>query len=207
MKKKKHLYLLASIISFVVAVICAVIYGVVKAQEVRILSAAGFTGCAVVFFKMLIDFLKEIRFGKKLFGPLQKFFAKLYKNISDKLKYLTGKDEDKIYTSGKKDEFQIKFELFKATKTQTEKKSKAKLPKYSSLTTEKEKIRYIYTVFLKKKIERGYKLDISRTPEEISEDFAGNEKARALFAAYPAARYASENEPLGAESKEFEDMI
>ncbi|MBQ8402897.1 MAG: hypothetical protein IJX55_00545 [Clostridia bacterium] len=207
MKKKKHLYLLISIICFVAAVVFAVLYGVVKATEVRFLSAAGFTACALVCFKMLMDYLKEIRFGRRLFGPLRKFFAKLYKDISDKLKYLTGKDEDKIYTSGKKDEFQIKFELFKAQKTQTEKKNKVKLPKYSSLTEEKEKIRYIYTVFLKKKIEHGYKLDVSRTPEEIGEDFAGSEKARALFAAYPIARYAGEDEPLEAESKQFEDMI
>ncbi len=207
MKKKKNLYLFISIVCFIAAVVCAVIYGVIKVTEVRILSAAGFTACAVVCLKMLLDYLKEIRFGKRLFGPLRKFFAKLYKDISDKLKYLTGQDEDKIYTSGKKDEFQIKFELFKAQKTSAEKKSKVKLPKYSSLTEEKEKIRYIYTVFLKKKIERGYKLDVSRTPEEISEDFAGNEKARALFAAYPVARYAGENEPLGAESKQFEDML
>ena len=205
--KKKHQYLLISILCFIIATVCAVIYGIVKSQEVRILSAAGFSGCAAVCIRMFIDFLKEIGFGKKVFGPLRKFFAKIYKEISDRLKFLTGKDEEKIYTTGKKDEFQIKFELFKASKTKSEKKAKTKLPKYSSLKTEREKIRYIYTVFLKKRIERGYKLDISRTPEEISEDFAGSEKARALFAAYPAARYASENEPLGAESKEFEDMI
>jgi rRNA processing protein Gar1 len=205
--KKKHQYLLISILCFIIATACAVVYGIVKLQEVRIISAAGFAGCAAVCIRMFIDFLKEIGFGKKVFGPLRKFFAKIYKEISDKLKYLAGKDEDKIFIGGKKDQFQIKFELFKPSKDHSEKKAKTKLPKYSSLKTEKEKIRYIYTVFLKKKVERGYKLNTSRTPEEIGEDFAGNEKIRALFDAYPIARYADENEPIGAESKDFEDII
>ncbi len=207
MKHKKELYLTVSIICFIAAVVFAVMYGVTEVRETRLLSGIGFAGCAIVFLKMFIDYLKEIRFGKRLFGPLGKFFAKLYKGIADKIKHLAGYDEDKIYTSGKKDEFQIKFELFKAQKTHSEKKNKVKLPKYSTLTEEKEKIRYIYTVFLKKKVERGYTLDTSRTPEEISEDFAGSEKARALFAAYPVARYASDTEPLDVQSKDFEDMM
>ncbi len=207
MKDKKNIYLVVSIVCFAAAVVFAVLYGVTEVREIRLLSGIGFTACAVVFFKMFIDYLKQIEFGKKLFGPFGRLLAKLYAGISGKVKYLLGYDEDKIYTSAKKDEFQIKFELFKGQKAHSEKKNKVKLPKYSSLTEEKEKIRYIYTVFLKKKIERGYTLDSSRTPGEISEDFAGNEKAQALFAAYPAARYADDAEPLDVQSKQFEDML
>ncbi len=207
MKNKRQIYLIVSIICFAAAVFFAVLYGVTEVKETRLLAGIGFTACAIVFFKMFLDYLKEIHFGKKIFGPLRKLFAKLYAGISGKVKHLLGHDEDKIYTSAKKDEFQIKFEIFKGQRAHSEKKNKVKLPKYSTLTEEKEKIRYIYTVFLKKKIEKGYTLDSSRTPSEISEDFAGSEKAQALFAAYPVARYASDTDPLDVESKNFEDMM
>jgi len=196
MKNKKNFHLTFSIICFVFAVFCALVYGFLQDRTIRFLAALGFTACAVVFIKMFLDFLKDIQFGRKLFSPLRKFFTKLYKNISAKL---GGRDEDKIYLESKKDEFKIKFEMFKSAPKEAKKKAPPRLPKYSSLKTDKEKIRHIYTVFLRKKNERGYTVKPAHTPLEISADFAGNEKAELLFELYPAARYAAENEPIEAE--------
>ena len=44
-------------------------------------------------------------------------------------------------------------------------------------------------------------------PDEISADFAGNEKAQMLFSAYPAARYGAENEPCDADISKLEELI
>ena len=68
-------------------------------------------------------------------------------------------------------------------------------------------MRYIYTVFLRKKAERGYNVKPALTPEEISSDFAGNEKAQLLVEAYPAARYGAENEPCEVDIGKLEDLM
>ena len=205
MKNKRNLHLGVSLICFVFAVVCAVIYGFRRDDTVRFLAAGGFAACTVIFIKMFFDFLKDIRFGRKLFGPLKKFFGKLYKSISSKL---GGKDENKIYLESKKDEFKIKFEMFKKAPKEAAKKAPPRLPRYSSLKTDKEKIRHIYTVFLKKKAERGYNVKPTLTSEEISADFKGNEKAMLLFELYPKARYGVENEPVDGETmKKLEDLM
>lgn len=204
MKNKKNFHLIFSIICFVFAVLCAVLYGLSGDVTVRFFSAIGFTACAMVFLKMFFEFLREIRFGKKVFSPLRKLFARFYKKIADKF---LGKDEDKIYLESKRDEFKIKFETFRASPKASGKKAVPRLPKYSTLKTDKEKVRYIYTVFLRKKAERGYNVKPALTPEEISADFAGNEKAQVLFEAYPAARYGAENEPCDVDVKKLEELL
>ncbi|MBQ8447719.1 MAG: hypothetical protein IJX27_02165 [Clostridia bacterium] len=204
MKNKRNFHLTISIICLAFAIACAVIYGVWKDDNVRFLSAIGFTACACIFLKMLFEFLRDIRFGRKLFAPLRKLFAKLYKNFTSKI---LGKDEDKIYLESKKDEFQIKFEMFRHAPKAAGKKAPPRLPKYSSLKTDRERVRHIYTAFLKKKEERGYNVKSALTPNEISADFAGNEKAELLFKLYPAARYGAENEPCEADIKKLEDLM
>lgn len=193
MKNKRNFHLAFSIICFAFAVLCAIIYGINGNVTVRFFAAIGFTACALVFLKMFLEFLKEIRFGRRIFAPLRKLFAKLYKNFTSKI---LGKDEDKIYLESKKDEFQIKFEMFRHAPKASGKKVPPRLPKYSSLKTDRERVRHIYTSFLKKKEERGYNVKPTLTPGEISADFAGNERAALLFELYPAARYGAENEPL-----------
>lgn len=206
MKNKKEFDLVICIICFISSFICAFLYGFVEKKEIRFISALGFTACAVICLRMFFQYLRAIGFGKKVFGKLFRSLAKIGKAISSKLGI--AKDEDKLYVTAKKDEFQIKFELFKTPEYQKKKKSAPKLPRYSSLKTEKEKIRYIYTVFLKKKIERGYCLDVSRTPDEISRDFKGSGKADAIFSCYPIARYASEDEPMDEDAvKELKDIM
>ena len=204
MKNKRNFHLILSSVCFVFGVGCAVLYGLVGNVSVRFFAAAGFTACSLVFLKMFIEFLKEIQFGKKLFAPLRKLFAKLYKNFSSKI---LGKDEDKIYLESKKDEFQIKFERFRAPRGKAAKKAPPRLPKYGTLTTDRERVRYIYTAFLRKKAERGYRVDPALTPEEIGADFAGNERAELLFGAYPAARYGAENEPCEVDIGKLEDLL
>ena len=204
MKNKKNFHLTVSLVCFVFAAACAVIYGIWKDDNVRFLSAIGFTACSAIFLKMFFDFLKDIRFGKKFFAPFRKFFAKLYKNLTNKI---FAKDDDKIYLESKKDEFKIKFEMFKPAPKAVGKKAPPRLPKYSTLKTDREKVRHIYTVFLKKRAERGYNVKPALTPLEISADFAGNEKAELLFELYPAARYGAENEPCEADIKKLEDLM
>ena len=204
MKNKKNLNLIVSIVCFLLAVAFAVVYAFWKNETVRILSALGFTACFVVLFKMLLEFLKDISFGKKLFAPFKKLFTKLYKSITARL----GIDDDKIYLEGKRDEFKIKIELFKSAPKEKARKAPPRLPKYSSLKTDKARVRHIYTVFLKKRAERGYNVKPTLTSEEISADFAGNEKAQLLFELYPQARYSAENEPLEiADLKKLEELM
>ena len=204
MKNKNNMNLLFSAASFIVAVACSLFYALSGNETVRFIAAIGFTACSIVFIKMFLAFLRDINFGKKLFAPLRKLFAKLYKKF---YLGLGGKDDDKVYLEGKKDEFQIKFETFRAGKKTAGKKAAPRLPKYSSLKTDKERVRHIYTVFLKKKAERGYGIKPTLTPEEISADFAGNEKAQMLFSAYPAARYGAENEPCEVDIVKLEELI
>lgn len=205
-KHSPHTHLAVSIICFVTSVILAVVYAVWESKEVRFLSALGFTACGVICFKTFLEYLKDIGFGRKFFGNLRKLFSNLYKNISGKLRTLT-KDEDKIYAVGKKTEFQIKFEFFKSAPKKAEKKALPRLPKYTSIAEDKQKIRYIYTVFLRNKMDKGYTVDPSRTPREISEDFADNEKAAELFASYPMARYSDESESVDKHTIEYLEQI
>jgi hypothetical protein len=205
MKNKRNLHLATSIVCFIFAAVCATVYGFWRNDTVRFVAAAGFAACSVIFIKMFLEYLKDIRFANKLLGPLKKFFGKLCKTVASK--FGIG-DDDKIYLESKKDEFKIKFEMFKSAPKQTGKKPPARLPKYGSLKTEKEKIRHIYTVFLKKRSERGYNVNPALTSDEISADFAGNEKARLLFETYPAARYGAEDEPIDAENvKKLEELM
>ena len=205
MKNNRNVQLILSILCFLFSVFCAIAYAVFENRNIRILSAIGFTACFVVFFKMFMEYLKNIGFGRKIFKRFQNFFIKISKAIRETF---IGKDEDKVYVTGKKDEFQIKFELFKKPADKKEKKAVPKLPKYSSLKSEKEKIRYIYTVFLKNKIARGYRLDSSHTPKEIGKELGGNEKTDMLFTLYPVARYASDSENIDIESvKTLEDIL
>ena len=208
MKNKKNTYLIVTMLCFVIATVFAFLYAFLDNREIRFISALCFTACAVICLKTFFEYLKEIGFGKRLFGGFLKALANIKKIISDKLSVILGKSEDRIYASGKKDEFQIKFEFFKAPPQRKHKKSAPKLPKYSTVKERKDKIRYIYTVFLKRKIDRGYKLDVSRTPDEISEDFAGNEKTDMLFSSYPVARYANDDEAIDVETvKKLEDLL
>jgi hypothetical protein len=204
MKNKRNFHLIFSSLCFVFAVVCAVLYGISGDVTVRFFSAIGFTACSLVFIKIFLEFLKEIRFGKKIFAPLRKLFAKFYKKISGKI---FGKDDDKIYLESKRDEFKIKFETFRSAPKTAAKKAPPRLPKYATLKTDREKVRYIYTVFLRKKAERGYSVKPALTPEEISADFEGNEKAQLLFEAYPAARYGAENEPCDVDIGKIEDLM
>jgi hypothetical protein len=207
-KKNNVLRLAICLICFAASFVRAVLYAVLESRDLRLISAIGFSICLLICLKIFFEYLKEIGFGKRLFGGIKAKLARLGKLISDKLGAIVGKDEDKLYVTGKKDEFQIKFELFKAPAQKKQKKTAPKLPRYSSLKSEKEKVRYLYTVFLKKKVERGYSLDLTRTPAEISADFDGNEKADALFACYPTARYAAEDEPLDAQSMDkLKDLL
>lgn len=204
MKNKKNLNLIVSIVCFILAVAFAIVYALWKNESVRMLSAAGFTACFVVLFKVFLEFLKDIGFGKKLFAPFRKLFAKIYKSVSSRF----GKDDDKIYLEGKRDEFQIKFELFRPSPKEKTKKLPPRLPRYGTLKTDRERVRHIYTVFLRKRTERGYNVKPALTPGEISADFAGNEKAQLLFELYPQARYSAENEPLeAADVKKLEDLM
>ena len=196
--------MILSIICFVFAIVCAVIYGVWGNVNVRFFAAIGFTACAMVFLKMFFEFLRDIRLGSKLFAPLRKLLAKLYKSFSSKILH---KDEDKIYLEGGRDESKIKFEMFRSAPKAAHKKAPPRLPKYSTLETDKEKVRYIYTVFLRKKAERGYSVKPTLTPEEISADFADNEKAELLVEAYPSARYGAENEPCEVDIGKLEDLM
>ena len=153
MKNKNNMNFIFSVLCFIVAVGFSILYALSGNETIRFFAAIGFTACTVVFLKMFFACLRDIRFGKKLFAPLRKLFAKLYKKL---YLGLGGKDDDKVYLEGKKDEFQIKFETFRAGKKTVGKKAAPRLPKYSSLKTDKERVRHIYTVFLKKKAERGY---------------------------------------------------
>ena len=103
--------------------------------------------------------------------------------------------------------FKIKFETFRSAPKTAAKKAPPRLPKYATLKTDREKVRYIYTVFLRKKAERGYSVKPALTPEEISADFEGNEKAQLLFDAYPAARYGAENEPCDVDIGKIEGLL
>lgn len=206
-KPGKHTHLTVSIICFAAATALAIVYAVWENKEVRFLSAVGFAACGVICFKMFLEYLKDIGFGRKLFGNLRKMISKLCSGISRKLKSMV-RDEDKLYVTGKKNEFQMKLELFRSHEKKRESKPRAKLPKYSSVKEDKQKVRYIYTAFLQSRTDKGYSLDPSRTPTEIGTDFSANEKASELFACYPAARYSDDRETVDKKALEnIEELL
>ena len=105
MKNKKNTYLIVTMLCFIIATALAFVYAFIDNKEIRFISALCFTACAVICLKTFFEYLKELGFGKKLFGGILKALSNIKKIISDKLGTLLGKSEDRIYVSGKKDEY------------------------------------------------------------------------------------------------------
>ena len=196
------------LLSFAVAAVCAVLYAVLyEKSNIRSYFIVGFTVAFVALMFLFGRYLNRKKIVKRLFSPLIKKITSFYNKIASKVKkILQKKYDDKLFVKGKV-EIKLNFKFFSSERNSLS-KTKVKLPKYSSLETDKEKIRFLYTIFLRRKSSYGYRVDPARTPDEIKADFPDNDDANALFDAYPKVRYTPESAPVSKETlSQLEERI
>ena len=187
------------------AVVSAVLYAVFFEHPVlSSVFSAIFISAAAIFVFVLWRIAKRKNILKRIFSPMLKKIRSAYKKISIKIKNFLPKhyDDKKSYVLGK-DEIKLRLSFFSQEKRESRKKAKIKLPKYESVKTDKDRVRYLYTAFLFHKSERGYRVDPTRTPSELSTDFSASPEAKALFDAYPTARYTNDEEAISKETLEY----
>lgn len=187
------------------AVISAILYAVFFEHPVlSSVFSAIFIITAAIFVFVFWRIVKRKKILKRIFSPMLQKIRSAYKKISLKIKNFLPKhyDDSKSYVLGK-DEIKLRLSFFSQEKRESRKKAKIKLPKYESIKTDKDRVRYLYTAFLCHKSERGYRVDPTRTPNEISTDFSASPEAKALFEAYPTARYTNDEEAISKETLEY----
>lgn len=160
-----------------------------------------------VFAGILISGFMLLRGIKKL---LQKKYKEFFRKIDEKvnrLKNLLNKMARKItsklglkrlrvFLKGK-DKYEFVFtEIRKKNKQEKEKRRKQRLPKWAELTNNKQRVRYIYMVFLMRQSKHGYKIEPAMTPTDIAKVYAKTEGQQRLFECYNEIRYEDENKPV-----------
>jgi len=187
---------LTCVFSFALAAVSAVMYAVFfNKNALRTAFMISFIAAALVFLVMVFIAAKRKKTIKRFFSPLLRKIRAIYQKAARKLKIFLPKtrDDKKSYVLGK-DEIKLRFAFFSREKSEKHTKPKPKLPKYETLKTDKERVRHLYTLFLLRKAERGYRIDPSLTPSELGIELAGGDVGKTLFEAYPEARYADGND-------------
>lgn len=201
----KKIEKLTCLFSFALAAVSAVMYAVFFEKNIlRTMFMILFIAASLVFLLVLFIVAKREKTVKRILSPLLQKIRTIYQKAASKLKsFLPQKRNDKkSYVLGK-DEIKLKFAFLSREKGENRKKAKPKLPKYETLETDKERVRYLYTVFLSRKVEHGYRVDPTLTPAELSADFSGNDVGKTLFEAYPEARYAADENDISRETLEY----
>lgn len=166
----------------------------------RFLKGMAFAGMIVSGIMMLRALKRMLQKKYKKFlrkfdeniEKFKKFLARITKKalkslgFRNKGTFLKGKDKiEFIYNDLKKDKAQVK-----------EKKKKQKLPKWDDLKTNRERVRYIYTVFLMRRRKSGSKIEAAKTPYDLSETYAENDEQKKLFEYYCEIRYDENSKPV-----------
>lgn len=130
--------------------------------------------------------MKKVRKPFELMKKLFSFIRILFFKVMDKLgiqytrKVLYGSDRvEYVYPGMRKSKNEEKIKKYK-------------LPKWSALTSNRERIRYIYTVFLLRKHREGYKINPTSTPAEICGEVSEHSAQNDIFDLYNTARYSDD---------------
>lgn len=67
--------------------------------------------------------------------------------------------------------------------------SSPELQRWKELSSNSERIRYIYIKYMQKAVKTGFHFDGSKTPDEISHSIKASDEQSALFSLYNGARY------------------
>lgn len=192
----KKLEKISCLCAFALMALSAAMYALFfKDNSLRVLFQTLFIIASAVFLLVLFIVAKRKKIVKRIFSPLINKMRVIYLKTAKKIRDFLPKvrDDKKSYVLGK-DEIKLRFSLFSQEKKESRKKAKIKLPKYETLKTDRDRVRYLYTAFLCRKAEKGYRVDPASTPAELSRDFTESDTAKTLFEAYPSARYADEND-------------
>lgn len=146
----------------------------------------------VLFFRALKRYLRKRH--KELYnrlssgvGAVTRFFRSFTKKIAVKL----GLRRNLVYIKGR-DKIEFAFGEHKKAKGREEKKHKPVFPKWKDLKDNRERVRFIYIVFIKKCIKRGFHFDRAMTPADISKKIAETPAQQRVFACYNDVRYSDE---------------
>lgn len=166
----------------------------------RFLSGIAFCGAIVTGFFLLRAIKRLLQkkykdfFGKidKEIDKLKNLLKKMRKNIASKF----GLKRLRMFLKGK-DKMEFVFgEIRRKNKQEKDKKKRQKLPKWADLNNNRERVRYIYTVFLMRQNKFGYRVEPAMTPTDLSKLYAENDDQRRLFECYNEIRYEDVNVPV-----------
>jgi hypothetical protein len=122
------------------------------------------------------------------FHAITRYFRFVTKKVVTKL----GLRRNLVYIKGK-DKIEFAYGEIKRNRTQEEKKRKPVFPKWKDLKDNRERVRFIYVVFLKKCIKYGFRFDKTMTPADISKKVSETPAQRRVFECYNNARYSDDN--------------
>jgi hypothetical protein len=158
---------------------------------------------SLMFILMLLDFVLFLRAVKRflrrryrnLYGKIESGFIAITRYIRSFTKKVSGKlglRRNLVYIRGK-DKIEFAFGEIRRTRAQEEKKRKPVYPKWKDLKNNRERVRYLYVVFLKKCVKHGFRLDKAMTPADISEKVTATPAQQRIFECYNNARYSDES--------------
>jgi len=151
---------------------------------------------------------KKYKEAFKKFDDSVEKLKDLLKRLAKKLASKLGLRRNRVFIKGK-DKVEFVFgELKRKNAKEKEKKKRQKLPKWADLTTNRERVRYIYAAFLSRRKRYGYSIDSAMTPTDISKVYAENDLQRRLFECYNEVRYDDDIVPVsGSVVKELLPII
>lgn len=155
-----------------------------------------------MFILMAADVILFFRALRKLRRRRKKgFFEKLVKRIRDFIRYVRtaakktaaklGFRRNLVYIKGR-DKIEFAFGEIRRNRAQEEKKRRPALPKWKDLQNNRERVRFIYIMFVRKCIKRGFRFDSAMTPSDIAQRVAETLGQRRIFECYNGARYSDE---------------
>jgi len=146
-------------------------------------------------FRFLSRWLKTAVKTSRLARALHKAFS----FVAQKLQWII---EEKLHISiGKnllRGESTVSYRLDSVNAKNASEQPK-KLSKWKNLTTDRERIRYLFAFFILRRRREGLKIPYSATPSELAPVLAETEEQRQIFDYYNLARYSRRTIEIGGE--------
>ena len=131
-------------------------------------------------------------FTKYIKNPLGKIAKKLREifGLPEKTR-IGGKDESSFFFTERENSLLKKIRALKNRE------------KYSDLESNDLRVRFLYAKYILRKIKGGYKLNLTKTPDEICKDMKPNDDGKRLFSLYRGARFSGGRIPIEDSDVEF----
>ncbi len=166
---------------------------------------AGFSFTGMILSGILLYLCVKKLYKRFISGKLFKAFSDRLKRLFDYLRRVVksmseklGTRRKRVFIKGKDKREFVLAELIRQSREERKRKRKKapRLPKWSELETNRQRVRYIYAVFLLRQSKRGVSINPAMTPSDIAEGLAEEADKSGLFEHYNEVRYTDEKVPV-----------